>query len=221
VRSFDPVRLGNFEAEAWVAYYQRRWGTFLRASLGLVREGFGLPWPATLRGAWYVLRANQAWAPYPDNDPNRARTYMRRFYALVTRYHGETFDLDEAARLEVDWWRVHRELQREAHGSETHGSETQAGEAQGGGTQGGLDDLTAALASLYAHVYGVPADRVRAAAAHRAEAMTISDAWVEAGADGTSPAIAAERDELVKGYALLRAAVRSTHSDQAGDAAEL
>ena len=45
----------------------------------------------------------------------------------------------------------------------------------------GLDDLTAALASLYAHVYGVPADRVRAAAAHRAEAMKISDAWVEAG----------------------------------------
>ena len=62
----------------------------------------------------------------------------------------------------------------------------------------GLDDLTAALASLYAHVYGVPADRVRAAAAHRAEAMKISDAWVEAGSDATSPAIAAERDELVK-----------------------
>jgi hypothetical protein len=215
VRSFDPVRLGSYEAEAWVAYYQRRWATFLRASLGLVREGFGLPWPATLRGAWYVLRANQAWAPYPDNDPNRARAYMRRFYALVIRHHGETFDLDEAARREVEWWRVHRELQREAQGSETHGNETQGSETQGSETQGsetqgsaGLDDLTAALASLYAHVYGVPADRVRAAAAHRAEAMRISDAWVEAGSDAASPAIAAERDELVKGYALLRAAVR-------------
>jgi len=189
VRSFDPVRLGSYEAEAWVAYYQRRWGTFLRASLGPVREGFGLPWPATLRGAWYVLRANQAWAPYPDNDPNRARAYMRRFYALVTRHHGETFDLDEAARREVEWWRVHRDLQHES-------------------VEHGQDDLTAALAILYAHVYGVPADRVRAAAAHRAEAMKISDAWVEAGSDATSPAIAAERDELVKGYALLRAAVR-------------
>ena len=188
MRSFDPVRLGSYEAEAWVAYYQRRWGTFLRASLGLVREGFGLPWPATLRGAWYVLRANQAWAPYPDNDPNRARAYMRRFYALVTCHHGEKFDLDEAARREVEWWRVHRELQRESDGA--------------------LDDLTAALASLYSHVYGVPADRVRAAAAHRAEAMKISDAWVEAGSDAASPDIAAERDELVKGYALLRAAVR-------------
>jgi hypothetical protein len=191
VRSFDPVCLGSFEAEAWVAYYQRRWGTFLRASLGLVREGFGLPWPATLRGAWYVLRANQAWAPYPDNDPQQAQDYMRRFYQLVARHHGETFDLAEAARREVQWWRVHRYLQRDEAGHDYQ-----------------LDDLTTALAELYAHVYGVPTERVRAAAAHRAEAMKISDAWVAAGADARSPDVAAERDELVKGYALLRAAVR-------------
>ena len=73
MRSFNPARLGGFEADAWVAYYQRRWARFLRASLGLVREGFGLPWPATLTGAWLVMRANQAWAPYPANDPDRAR----------------------------------------------------------------------------------------------------------------------------------------------------
>jgi hypothetical protein len=194
VRSFDPVRLGGYEAAAWVAYYQRRWVTFLRASLGLVREGFGLPGPATLRGAWYVMRANQAWAPYPDNDSAAARGYMRRFYALVARQNGETFDLDEAARREVEWWRVHRYLQR--------------GAPQGDAHVYSRDDLTEALAALYAHVYAVPADQVRAAAAHRAEAMRISDDWVEAGADGTSPAIIAERDELVKGYALLKVAVR-------------
>jgi hypothetical protein len=194
VRSFDPVELGGYEADAWVAYYQRRCGRFLRASLGLVREGFGLPWPATLRGAWYVMRANQAWAPYPDNDPDRARAYMRRFFALVARHSGETFDLDEAARREVEWWRIHRYLQRGTPRGENHGC--------------ALDDLTSALAALYSHVYTVPVDAVREAAAHRAEAMRISDDWVEAGADPTSPAIAAERDELVKGYALLRAAMR-------------
>ena len=177
-----------------MAYYQRRWGAFLRASLGLVREGFGLPWPATLRGAWYVLRANQAWAPYPETDPAAARGYMRRFYALVARQHGETFDVDEAARREVEWWRVHRHLQR--------------GAPEGDTDVASLDDLTEALAALYSHVYEVPADQVRAAAAHRAEAMRISDDWVEAGADRTSPAIFQERDELVKGYALLRAALR-------------
>ena len=186
MRSFDPVQLGGHEAAAWVAYYQRRWGRFLRSAVGLVREGFGMPWPRTLRGAWLVLRANQAWAPIPDNDPDRARALMRQFYVLVVRTHGETFDLDEAARLEVEWWRVHRYVQHET---------------------GSYEALTQALAALYAHVYVVPADRVREAAAHRAEAMRISDEWVAAGARSPSPAIAAEREELVKGYALLREAV--------------
>ena len=32
--------------------------------------------------------------------------------ALVAARHGETFDVAQAARLEVEWWRVHRDLQR-------------------------------------------------------------------------------------------------------------
>ncbi len=87
------------------------------------------------------MRANQAWAPYPDNDPNRAREYMRLFYALVARHSGETFDLDEAAKLEVEWWRIHRYLQRGTPRDEDHVY--------------ALDDLTSALASLYSHLYGV------------------------------------------------------------------
>jgi hypothetical protein len=188
MRSFDPVRLGRYEADAWVAYYQRRWAVFLRASLGLVREGFGLPGLRTLHGAWLVMRANQAWAPYPDNDPETARAAMRHFYELVARTSQESFDIDEAARLEINWWRIHRHLQRES-------------------SDGSIEPLTDALAELYAHVYTVPVERVRPAAAHRAEAMRISDAWVEAGAKSGSPAIAEERSELIKGYAQLRAAV--------------
>ena len=34
------------------------------------RAGFGMNRVRTLQGAWYVLRANQVWAPYPDNDPD-------------------------------------------------------------------------------------------------------------------------------------------------------
>ena len=49
------------------------WLTLLRASLGLTREAFGLSLPDTARGGWWVLRANQLWAPYPDNDPDGAR----------------------------------------------------------------------------------------------------------------------------------------------------
>jgi hypothetical protein len=189
MRSFDPVRVGELECSAWVAYYQRRWPTFLRAAFGLTRESFGLSVPGTLRGGWLVLRANQVWAPYPDNDPDAARAYMERFYRLVIDRSGESFDPTEAARREVEWWRAHRELQHDEDGQ--------------------VDDreLVDALSALYSYVYSVPRERVQTAAEQRALAMVHSDRWVEEGRDPASPLIAEERSALVRSYEALREAV--------------
>ena len=110
-RAFDPRRVGSLETDAWVTYYRREWLRFLRAAIGLTRHTFGLPWHETLYGSWLVLRANQLWAPFPDNDPDGARRTMERFYAMLKRRHREAFDPATAARLEVEWWRVHREHQ--------------------------------------------------------------------------------------------------------------
>jgi hypothetical protein len=79
-RAFDPRRVGSLESAAWVAYYRRDWLPFMRSAIGLTRHTFGLPWPSTLYGAWLVMRANQLWAPSPDNDPDGARHAMERFY---------------------------------------------------------------------------------------------------------------------------------------------
>ena len=100
-RSFDPKFVGRLETEAWVAYYRRQWGTLLWASIGLTHHAFGLPWPSTLSGAWLVLRANQLWAPYPDNDPDGAGRTMERFYRLLARHRGAPADPATAARLEA------------------------------------------------------------------------------------------------------------------------
>ena len=186
-RSFDPRRIGRLECDAWVRYYRREWIPFLRAAVGLTRHTFGLPWPSTIWGAWLVLRANQQWAPFPDNDPDGARRTMDRFYRLVARHYRETFDTARAAELEVEWWRVHREHQR--------GSETS------------VLPLVDALTTLYAHVYGVSESEVRRAAEQRALAMDYSDRWVEEGCDLDSPLIPQERGALVRSYAALLAAV--------------
>src|SRR6476620_10814256 len=84
-RAFDPRRVGDLECDAWVTYYRREWLRFLRSAISLTRHTFGLPWPATLQGAWLVLRANQLWAPFPDTDADGARHAMQRFYTLVAR----------------------------------------------------------------------------------------------------------------------------------------
>jgi len=179
--------VGALECRAWVTYYRREWLKLLVASVGLVRAGFGMSWPRTVWGAWLVLRANQLWAPYPDNDPDGARLVMERFYRLASRSANEPLDCAEAARLEVDWWRAHREAQ--------HG----VGVAPA--------DLVDAVARLYAFVYERPFDEVRPAAALRSEAMVVSDRWVAEGCDLASPLVAEERALLVRSYASLLGAV--------------
>jgi hypothetical protein len=188
-RGFDPRRVGNLESVAWVTYYRHEWFAFLRAAIGLTRDTFGLSWPKTLRGAWLVLRANQLWAPVPDNDPEGARRTMEHFYRIVADTYGETFDPVRASELEVEWWRVHRAHQRE--------------------TDGGPDEsaLIDALAALYAYVYGVEPAAVRVAAEQRALAMRHSDQWVAQGCHLDDPLLAEERAALVRSYAGLLAAV--------------
>lgn len=189
-RSFDAVRLGNQETDAWAAYYRREWRTFLRAAVGMVRTGFGTDPVRTLIGAFHVLRANQLWAPYPDNDPDGARASMRRFYAMVADHLGLDLDPARASELEVEWWRLHREHQ--------HDPEVSA------------EALVQSLVDLYSYVYSVPQEAVREAAARRVEAMEHSDAWVERGCSLDDPLLAQERRALVASHSALRRAVGTT-----------
>jgi hypothetical protein len=190
--------VGSLEAAAWVAYYRREWLTFLRAAVALTRHTFGLPWPQTLWGAWLVLRANQLWAPFPNNDPVAARRAMQRFYRMVAGRYGESYDPVRASELEVEWWRVHREHQQGP-------GETPPEVA--GHIAPHERPLVDALANLYGYVYGVGPDGVRLAAEQRALAMRYSDQWVREGCSLASPLISEERAALVRSYAGLLAAV--------------
>lgn len=190
-RDFDAVALGHLETQAWASYYRREWVRALGAFVGMVDQGFGLGPRLTLVAAWHILRANQAWAPVPDNDPDGARAAMRRFYRLVAAHSDLTLDPSRAAELEVEWWRLHRARQRER--------ESEAAASR--------KELELALVRLYAYVYSAPPEAMSAAARWRAEAMDLSDAWVAGGCDLTDPRLAAERRALVASYASLLDAV--------------
>ena len=189
LRSFDPRRIADLEYRAWVGYYLRQWPRVLAASVGLVREGFGMDWYRTLHGAWLVLRANQLWAPFPDTDPDRARACMRRFYALVKLSYGKPANPARAAALEVGWRRAHRRVQH-------------ATQPRGAG-----DELVESVTRLYSYLYGEPEAEVRPAAVHRARAMDLSDQWIREGCRPDSPLLPLEHAALVRCYAALLAAV--------------
>ena len=142
-------------------------------------------------GAWLVLRANQVWAPFPDNDPDAARRMMTRFYRLLRKSEGGSFDPVEAARLEVEWWRAHREAQ--------HAEGVAIRFRPGAGGR--------AARPLRLLVRGRPARTCcsRPSCARRPWTSRIAG-WRRA-ADPENPMLAEERALLVRSYAALLAAV--------------
>jgi len=189
LRSFDPGRLADLEYRAWTGYYLRDWPQVLAASAALIKMGPGMDWHRTLHSAWLALRAIQLWAPYPHNDPDGAQARMRHFYALIRLSYGTPASPAEAARLEIDWWRAHRQAQYATTPGHTS------------------DELTESVTRLYSYLFSEPETAVRPAAAHRAHAMTLSDQWVREGRHPASPLLPLIRAALVRTYATLLAAV--------------
>jgi hypothetical protein len=185
MRDIDPRKIAYYEKENWAAYYQKQWLRLMRVSVGMVKSAFVVSTWQAIRGAYLVGRAEIAAAPFPDNDVPLAEAYMRRFYALIKQIHGEAFDPAETARLDVNWWVVHRRLFGQSENQE----------------------LIDALADLYAAVYSVDRALVYQAAYHRAQAMIYSDRWVNDGRTEPSPLLEQVESELYLSYTALRDAV--------------
>ena len=186
MRRFDPRRLAYYEKENYVAYYRKDWQRLLRASVGLVRESFGLSLWQAVYGAYLVARAEVAFAPFPDNDVPKAEAYIQRFYQFIKDVHHEDFDVERAAKLEVNWWSVHRKL--------FGNSENQ--------------ELVEVLTNLYTEAYGVAPEQVRDAAHLRAQGMLYSDRWVNAGRPAESPLLVQEQEALHQSYVALKKAIQ-------------
>ncbi|MBI3915051.1 MAG: hypothetical protein HY327_12810 [Chloroflexi bacterium] len=185
--TFDPARLARYEKENYVAYYHREWLKLLRVSVRMVGEAFGLNVWQAIVAAYLVARAEIAFAPFPNNDIPRAEIFMRRFYRLLNRVHGLHLDVEQAARVDVNWWIVHRKLFGNPNNAE----------------------LVDALQQYYALAYHAKPAALHDAAKHRALGMLYSDQWVNAGKPAQSPLLEKEEEELRIGYVALRAALNS------------
>ena len=91
-------------------------------------------------------------------DYERALPDLLSFYKSIREVSDTDFDPERAAKLELEWWIVHRERRAHAPG-----------------------DLERALADLEAELFRVPAERLSEHARLRAEAMLIRDTKAEQG----------------------------------------
>ena len=159
LREFDADEVARLETAMWRSYYGRERAR-LFAELGeLLRTQYRLPLVRSNVVAYqaakaaFVFKEGRGRADYEKALPN-----LFKFYEAIREVGDVEFDVERAARLELEWWIVHRERKRHAPG-----------------------DLERALADLAAEIYRVPAERLSEHARLRAEAMEIRDTKAEQG----------------------------------------
>lgn len=173
MRGFDANEVARLETAMWKSYYNRERVKLYNQMTELLRTQYNLPF---IRSNAVAYQASRAAFVFKDGhnreEYERALPYLVNFYNSVRKVSDVPFDVDRTARLELEWWIIHRERKSHAPG-----------------------DLERALADLPAEIYGVPAERLIEHAKLRAEAMTIRDD--KAGQGGVTDADWAKIDELL------------------------
>jgi hypothetical protein len=159
LRDFDADEVARLETAMWRSYYSRQRVRLFTQMGELLRTQYRLPlWRSNV----VAYRAARAAFVFKDGhsraDYERALPNLLGFYQSIREVADTDFDPKRAARLELEWWIIHRERSAHAPG-----------------------DLERALANLAAELYRVPAERLAEHARLRAEAMEIRDARAEQG----------------------------------------
>jgi len=156
---FQPEEVGRLETAMWRSYYAHERVRLFGELAALLRRQYDLPALRSFAVAYHAARAAAVFQRgHSHADYEKALSEVEQFYSGIRRVSAEPFDVRRAARLELDWWIIHRE--RAWHPRE---------------------DLDTTLAALQAELYALPQERLAEHARLRAEAMLLRDRGAETG----------------------------------------
>jgi hypothetical protein len=156
----DPDKVAHYEKAGWEAYYDRNWPRAFWLLVQLNRAEFQMSWPTALSAALDTVRASLAFAPLDRSDAPKATAYIEKFYDKARRSLGLKADPATLARLEIDYWVVHRRL---------------AIARKENPRDGNLEPMTVALTNLHAALFSSTPERMRSSAELRARAAEAVD----------------------------------------------
>ncbi len=199
MREFDPDEVARLETAMWRSYYQKEQVQLFNQLSELLRTQYHMPLVRSNQVAYYAANAAFTFKEgKTDQDYEKALPDLVKFYGAIRKMSDIPFDVDRVARLELQWWIVHRERWKR---------------------QG--DELPKALAELQAAIYGVPLDRVMEHGRLRAEAMKIRDTKADEGRAMTEEDWNRINELLRQSWRSLAEAVKSspnaTPNNRAGD----
>ena len=186
MREFDPNEVARLETAMWRSYYDKKQVQLFNQLSELLRTQYHMPLVRSNQVAYYAANAAFAFKDgKTQSDYEKAMPELVKFYSAIRKMSDIPFDVDRVARLELQWWIVHRERwKREA------------------------DELPRALAELQSAIYGVPVEQVMEHGRLRAEAMKVRDTRADNGAAMTDEDWSKITELLRKSWHSLAVAVK-------------
>lgn len=159
LRRFDPAELAKLETHMWQSYYDHRHVALLLQVAEMLRSQYHFPLLRSYLGAFHATTAAFTFKGGEERDDyEKALPALQRYFRLVRRTGNIAFDVQRTARLELEWWIVHREHARH--------SDTELGKA---------------CADAAASLYTIAADATYRHGLLRAQAMLMLDARAASG----------------------------------------
>ena len=187
MREFDPDEVARLETAMWRSYYEKKQVQLFNQLSELLRTQYHMPLIRSNQVAYYAANAAFTFKECKtETECEKALPDLVKFYGAIRKMSDIPFDVDRVARLELQWWIIHRERWKRQPG-----------------------ELDKALAELQAAIYNVPVDSVMEHGRLRAQAMAIRDAKAENG-DMTEEDWAKINELLRQSWRSLAKAVKSS-----------
>src|SRR5437588_7049372 len=138
LREFDPDEVARLETAMWRSYYDKQRLRLFNELSELLRTQYHMPLVRSNTTAYHAANAAFVFKDGKERaDYEKALPDLVKFYAALRQMSDIPFDVDRAARLELEWWIIHRQRAQHAPG-----------------------DLDRALAELQAAIYRVPVEKL-------------------------------------------------------------
>lgn len=159
IRQFDADNVARLDTAMWRSYYAKERLKMYSELTELLQKQYKLPFWRRQLIAFHAAKAAFVFKEGKSReDYEKALPDLRKFYGEIRHISTTDFDVERAAKTELEWWIVHRERKNY-----------------------GADALPNALADAASAIYNIPKEKFLEYGQYRTDAMKIRDTKAEQG----------------------------------------
>lgn len=159
IREFDADEIARLDTEMWRSYYAKERLKMFSQLTEVLEKQYKLPFWRRQLMAYYAAKSAFVFKDGKSReDYEKALPDLRKFYSEIRDISTTEFEVERAAKTELEWWIIHRDRKKYQEG-----------------------DLANALAEAASAIYNVPKEKFLEYGKFRADAMKIRDDKAEQG----------------------------------------